>query len=79
MLFRANYVVQMRDFLVKRLKDGPARINRDEVEMVGSNMGLSPYESVRLFESLKDSYWRGYYVKIKEEKGWIAVRVMEVS
>ena len=78
MLFRANYVVQMRDFLLKKLKDGPTHINRDEIETVGSNMGLSPDESARLFESLKDAHWWGGYTEIKDEKGWIAVLVTDV-
>ena len=48
----------MRDFLRKKLKAAQdkgrkgVRVRRSELERVGSNMGLTPDESVELFESL---------------------------
>lgn len=69
----------MHGFVAKRFRSGPARIERDEVEAVGSNMGLGPEESVRLFESLEGGHWRGDYLAVDEEKGWMAVRVTGVS
>ena len=64
----------MRDFLRKKLKDGPTHVRRAEVERVGGNMGLDPVEAARLFQSLKGAYWRGGYI-VSNERGWIAARV----
>ncbi len=78
-MFNDKHRLQMQSFAAKKLKVGPARIERDEIETVGSNMGLSPEESVRLFESLEGVHWRGDYLTVDEQERWTAVRVRDVS
>jgi hypothetical protein len=73
-MFDSRHVAQMRDFLRKKLKDGPTHVRRAEVERVGGNMGLDPVEAARLFQSLKGAYWRGDYL-VSNERGWIAAWV----
>ena len=73
-MFDSRHVAQMRDFLRKKLTDGPTHVRRAEVERVGSNMGLDPVEAARLFQSLKDAYWRGNYI-VSNERGWIVAWV----
>ena len=70
--------MQMQDFLRKKAKDGPAHVSRDEIEIVGSNMGLCPDEADRLFQSLEGDHWWGDYIAVDEEKGWVAVRLTDV-
>ena len=78
-MFNYKHRLQMQNFAAKKLKDGPSRIERDEIETVGSNMGLSSEESVRLFESLEGVHWRGDYLTVDEQERWTAVRVRDVS
>lgn len=74
-----KHTLQIIGFVAKRLKVGPARIERAEIETVGANMGLDPEESVRLFEGLEGERWRGDYLRADGEIGWTAVRVTEVK
>jgi hypothetical protein len=48
----------MREALKQRIGDQPARISREEVEALGTDMGLEPADAVRLFDRLKGVSWR---------------------
>lgn len=68
----------MREALKQRIGDQPARISREEVEALGTDMGLEPADAVRLFDRLKGVSWRGDYVD-HGENGWAAAWVAEVN
>ena len=78
-MFNEKHKLQMQSFVAKKLNNGQARIERDEIEAVGANMGLSAEESVFLFESLEGAHWRGTYLALDERERWTAVSVSNVS
>lgn len=68
----------MRDALKQRLVDVPVLVSRDEVEEIGTQIGLQyPSDAVRIFDRLKGVSWRGDYVM--QDDGWVAARVTEVN
>lgn len=77
--FNEKHRLQMQSFVAKKLQNGQARIERDEIETVGANMGLNPEESACLFESLEGDHWRGDYLALDERERWTAVSVANVS
>lgn len=78
-MFNEKHRLQMQSFVAKKLQNGQTRIERDEIETVGANMGLNPEESARLFESLEGDHWRGDYLALDEQERWTAVSVSNVS
>ena len=80
-MFSENHKLQMQDFLRKKLMNSDdgwgVHIDRDEVETVGTNMGLDPDQAARLFESIRDVHWRGQYVA-SGGRGWIGAWVENV-
>lgn len=78
-VFNEKHRLQMQSFVAKKLQNGQTRLERDEIETVGANMGLSPEESARLFESLEGDHWRGDYLALDEQERWSAVNVANVS
>ena len=78
-VFNEKHRLQMQSFVAKKFENGQARIERGEIETVGANMGLSPKEAARLFESLEGAHWRGDYLALDEQEGWTAVSVADVS
>ena len=77
-MFKDIHMVQMHDFLRKKLKDGPTHVDRDEVEAVGGNMGLDPVEATQLFRSLRGACWQGECITVNEEKEWIGAWIESV-
>ncbi|CAN5209322.1 hypothetical protein BH24ACT19_BH24ACT19_10000 [soil metagenome] len=78
-VFNEKHRLQMQSFVAKKFENGQTRIERNEIETVGANMGLSPEESARLFESLEGDHWRGDYLALDEQERWSAVSVADVS
>lgn len=78
-VFNEKHRLQMQSFVAKKLQNGQTRLERDEIETVGANMGLSPEESARLFESLEGDHWRGDYLALDEQERWTAVSAANVS
>lgn len=68
----------MRESLKQRLEDGPARIAREDVEEIGTVIGIEPDDAVRLFDRLKGVSWRGNYVE-SDGDHWAAAWVTEVN
>lgn len=72
-----QYQSRMREALKRKLGNGPASISREEVEAIGTNIGLrDPTEAVRLFDRLKGVSWWGEYVTSGEDR-WVAARMTE--
>ncbi len=78
-VFNEKHRLQMQSFVAKKLQNGQTRLERDEIETVGANMGLSPEESARLFESLEGDHWRGDYLALDEQERWTVVSVADIS
>ena len=78
-VFNEKHRLQMQSFVAKKFENGQARIERGEIEAVGANMGLSPEEAARLFESLEGAHWRGDYLALDERERWTVVSVADVS
>lgn len=68
----------MRESLKQRLEDGPARLAREDVEEIGTDIGIEPDAAVRLFDRLKGVSWRGDYVE-SDDGHWAAAWVKEVN
>ncbi len=68
----------MRETLRQRLTECPVCIPRQDIEAMGTEIGLSdPVEAVRVFDRLKGVSWRGEYVR--DDEGWVAAWVKEVT
>ncbi len=77
-MFTHDQMWRMRAFLKDKLRDSDnyhgVNIRRREVEEAAAKIGLTPEESVRLFEGLKGDVWQGDY-HISEQRGWAAAWV----
>ncbi len=77
-MFTHDQMWRMRTFLKDKLRDSGnyqgVNIRRGEVEEAADKIGLTPEESIRLFEGLKGAVWQGDY-DISEQRGWAAARV----
>jgi hypothetical protein len=77
---------KMRNLLMSKLRDtlpdAPPRqgirIGRRQIEEWGTQMGLNPDESTRLFDDLKGIAWKGEYAEF-DERGWTEARVRYIQ
>jgi hypothetical protein len=73
---------KMRNLLMSKLRDtlpdAPprevVRISRRQIEEWGTELGMNPDESARLFDDLKGVAWKGEYAEF-DERGWTEASV----